>query len=147
MATTLPVGEKKIEFNSYTNGAGLMLRVQCFLTVRNKRREIACVRLKGNPGWSVPGESIQPNEAPNDAARRVSKMWFDVELPTRIADVQSYPDSGDHKWYVLFIYEADEPQDGLKLLDDTEAITFVHAGREPGPFVMDHKDVFGRLKA
>ena len=148
MTSTLSLTNEELGPNSYRNGQGLLLRVQCFLAVRDTDRHIACVKLKENDGWSLPGETIKPNENPDDAARRVAQMWFEIDLPLRIASVQSYPDDGeDHKWYVIFIYEADAPPAGLKILDDTEKITFVKAGNPPSPMVMDHGEVFERLSA
>lgn len=131
----------------WVNSEGLGLRLQCFLVVRDADRRIACVRLKEQQGWFLPGESFRPNEAPDDAARRVSTTWFGVDLQPRVAGFQSYPDHGDGKWYVIVLYEAQVPKGGLKVLEDTAEIAFAPAGKAPGPFAMSHADVFERLGA
>jgi ADP-ribose pyrophosphatase YjhB (NUDIX family) len=139
--------EPPTEPHHWVNSDGLGLRLQCFLVVRDAERRIACVRLKGNPQqWMLPGESMRPNEAPDDAARRVAEMWFGTPLPAQLADIQSYPDDGDQRWYLLFVYEAKAPPAGLPKLDDTEQVAFVPAGKAPGEFAMDHGAVFGRLR-
>jgi len=130
---------------NYSNSDGLGLRLQCFLAIRDSQRRVACVQLKGTIGWSLPGETLQPNESPDAAAARVAKVWFDATLPAKLVAVQSYPDDGDHKWYLLFIYEATAPKEGLKALEDTEKVAFAAPGAPPGPFGMDHQTVFSRL--
>lgn len=130
----------------WANSEGLGLRLQCFLAVRDADRRVACVRLKATPDvWHLPGESLLPNESPDEAARRVAQGWFGVPLPARIAAFQNYPDHGDGKWYLLFVYEAQAPKAGLAALDDTAEVAFAPVGKPPGPFAMDHGDVFERL--
>ncbi len=130
---------------NYTNSDGLGLRLQCFLVIRDAARKIACVQLKGTVGWSLPGETLQPNESPDATATRVAHQWFGISLPSQLVAVQSYPEDGDRKWYLLFIYEAQAPAKGLPLLDDTAKVTFAAPGSPPGTFAMDHGTVFGRL--
>jgi ADP-ribose pyrophosphatase YjhB (NUDIX family) len=136
------------ESHHWVNSEGLGLRLQVFLIVRDADRRVACVRLKSSPDvWMLPGESLRPNEELQAAAERVSEMWFGANLKPRLTGVQNYPDTGDKKWYVLFMCEAPAPPGGLKKPDDTEEIAFVPVGKAPGPFGMDHGTVFGHLKA
>lgn len=133
------------EPHHWVNSEGVGLRLQCFLLVRDAQRRIACVRLKNNPDvWMLPGESLRPSEAPDAAARRVSESWFGADLEPRIAGFMNFPDEGDQRWYVLFLYEAAAPAK-LTEPDDTEDIVFVAPGKAPGPFGMDHGSVFARL--
>ncbi|HEV8361613.1 MAG TPA: NUDIX domain-containing protein [Candidatus Thermoplasmatota archaeon] len=132
----------------WVNSDGLGLRLQCFLVVRDADRRVACVRLKDHGDrWSLPGESLKPNESPPMAAERIAQVWFGVPLPAKPAEVQNFPDDGDGKWYMVFTYEAPAPKAGLPLLDDTAEIAFAPVGKPPGPFAMSHADVFARLQA
>lgn len=141
---TFPVPEQP---HHWVNSEGLGLRLQCFLVVRDRDRRVACVRLKANPQvWSLPGETLKPNEDLLAAAERVSHAWFGHGLDLHFAGVQNYPDTGDGKWYVLFLFEGDAPKEGFKLPDDTAEIAFAPVGKPPGPFGMDHGTVFGRLR-
>jgi ADP-ribose pyrophosphatase YjhB (NUDIX family) len=131
----------------WANSEGLGLRLQCFLVVRDADRRVACVRLKANPDvWSLPGESLRPNESPPMAAQRVAQMWFGQDLPAIAGDVVNFPDDGDGKWYMIFTYETQAPRGGFTLPDDTAEIAFAPVGKPPGPFGMDHASVFARLK-
>jgi ADP-ribose pyrophosphatase YjhB (NUDIX family) len=96
--------------------------------------------------WKLPGETVMPNEDINAAARRVSKLWFGNELPSRVHDVLTFPDTGDKRWYLLFVYEAqvNELAD-IDAPDDTEEVRFVEPGKAPGPWGLDHGSVFARL--
>lgn len=135
------------EPHHWVNSQGLALRLQCFVAVRDGQKRIALVRLKNSPEhWMLPGESFRPNEAPDEAARRVCEMWFGQDLKARIAGWQNYPDNGDQRWYLLFIYEAQAPAAGLPKPDDTEEIRFVAPGEAPGPFGMSHAEVFAQLR-
>jgi ADP-ribose pyrophosphatase YjhB (NUDIX family) len=130
----------------WVNSEGTGLRLQCFLVVRDADRRVACVRLKANPDvWNLPGESFRPSEAPDDAARRVGESWFGTDLRPRLTGFLNFPDDGDQRWYLLFLYEAQAPQGALKLPDDTAEIAFAPVGKPPGPFAMDHGSVFARL--
>lgn len=129
----------------FYNREGLLLRLQAFVIVRNKDRRVACLRIEGYDGWMLPGETVLPNESPHDAAARIGKTWFVSPAKTRLVDVQSYPDTDDGRWYMLFIYEADEPAGGLKGTPDTREIAWAPVGKAPGTFAMDHADVFARL--
>lgn len=130
----------------WVNSEGTGLRLQCFLAVRDADRRVACVRLKANPGqWSLPGEALKPGEAPDDAARRVSASWFGADLEPRFTGFQNYPDDGDRRWYLLFVYEAHAPKGGFALPEDTAEIAFAPVGKSPGPFALDHGAVFRRL--
>jgi ADP-ribose pyrophosphatase YjhB (NUDIX family) len=130
----------------WINSDGLGLRLQCFLIVRDADRRVACVRLKENGGaWSLPGESLQPNESPPMAAERIAKSWFGLSLPATPTEVVNFPDDGDGKWYMIFLYEAATPRGGLPKLADTDEIAFTPVGKPPGAFAMSHSDVFARL--
>lgn len=142
-AASFPVPK---EPHHWVNGEGLGLRLQCFLVVRDQDRRVACVRLKNSPdGWNLPGESFRPNEHPDDAARRVSEMWFGADLKPRPAGYLNFPEEGDQRWYLLFLYEVQAPRGGFALPEDTAEIAFAPVGKPPGPFHMDHANVFARL--
>ncbi len=133
--------------SKFIHPAGVRLTLQCAVIVRDAERKIAAVKLADFPdGWRLPIENMFLNEDPADAAKRVAKLWFDSPLDTRLATVFSYPPTGgeDDKWYLLFVYEADAPAD-LKVTSDTEELTFVPAGKAPGPWGAAHHEVFDRL--
>ncbi|MGQ0535736.1 MAG: NUDIX hydrolase [Methanobacteriota archaeon] len=132
----------------FFNADGLQLRLQCFLLVRDAKRRIACVRLKNNAlAWNLPGETMRPNEDPNEAARRVAELWFGEKLAPKVAQVVNFPEEGgDKRWYVLFLFEADAPAGGLKAPEDTEEIRFVEPGTIPGPWNLDHGSVWARVR-
>lgn len=141
---SFPVPERP---HHWVNSQGLGLRLQCFLAVRDAERRVACVRLKASPdAWSLPGESLQPNEDVHAAAARVAASWFATPLEPRLADVLTWPDDGDGKWYVLFVYEAEAPGGRLQAPDDTLEVAFASVGKPPGSFGMDHAAVFARLR-
>ncbi|MCA1813547.1 MAG: NUDIX hydrolase [Halobacteriales archaeon] len=144
-------GSKKFEApeqpHHWVNSEGTGLRLQCFLVVRDADQRIACVRLKSSPDqWSLPAESFKPSEHPDDAARRVGEMWFGSDLKPKLVGFQNYPDDGDQRWYLLFLYEAHAPKGGFKLPEDTAEIAFAPAGKPPGEFAMDHGSVFASLR-
>lgn len=131
----------------WVNAQGLQLRLQVFVKVKDAEGRIALVQLKENPGfWWLPAETLQPNEPVKEAAKRVCKTWFGDELDPRVSDVVTFPYAeGDPavKWYIVHVFEADAPEGGLELLDDTKEITFVEPGSEPpGPFAMGHEDMW-----
>jgi ADP-ribose pyrophosphatase YjhB (NUDIX family) len=130
----------------WVNSEGTGLRLQCFLVVRDADRRVACVRLKNNAQeWMLPAESFKPSEAPEEAAKRVAESWFGQDLGAKLVGFQNYPDTGDQRWYLLFVFEAQAPKGGLKKPDDTEEIAFAPVGKAPGPFAMDHGTVFAKL--
>ncbi|HVL87761.1 MAG TPA: NUDIX domain-containing protein [Candidatus Thermoplasmatota archaeon] len=143
---TRPTGPRgHVDEHHFYNSEGAVLRLQCFVIVRNKDRRLACLRLEGYDGWMLPGETVRKNESPAECAKRIVDTWFATPVTPRVVGFQNYPDDGDKRWYVIIVFEADEPAGGLKGTPDTLEIAWVPAGKPPGAFAMSHADVFSRL--
>lgn len=123
------------------------LRLQAFLSIRDAQRRVALVRLSDRDDvWRLPGENVQLNEDPADAARRVAKMWFETPLQPKLVDIQSYPPTGgeDDRWYLILVYEAAAPA-GLKGTPDTVELAWRAPKDATGPWYSDHGSVVARL--
>lgn len=131
----------------FTHEDGTGLRLQAFLKVVDDAGRLACLRLDGYDGWTLPGETLRLNEAPHEAAARVASSWFATPLAPKLVDVFSYPATGpdDPRWYLLFIYEAKAPA-GLKATPDTLEVRFAKPGEAPGPWAMSHADVWAKIR-
>lgn len=126
---------------------GTQLRLQCFVIVRDAQDRIGAMRIQGYDGWCLPGESMLVNESPDDAARRVAKMWFETPIGMQLDRILSFPATGpeDDRWYLIFVYHADAPQ-GLKGTSDTLELKFFPHGAPPPQFAMAHSDVWAQLR-
>lgn len=126
---------------------GVKLRMQCFVIVRDDKGRIACMRVQGIDGWCLPGENMQVNESPDQAAVRVARMWFKSPLGLQLDRVLSMPATGpqDDRWYLVFVYHADAPRE-LAGTDDTLEIMFHPPGAAPEKWAMSHGDVWAGLQ-
>lgn len=127
--------------------ADVEFRLQCFLTVKDAQGRVALARVQGIEGWCMPAETMRVNEAPEQAAVRVARSWFQTPVGLWLDRVLSFPATGpeDNRWYVIFVFAADAPAD-LQGTPDTEEIRFVAPGEAPpGPFAMSHRDVWSAL--
>jgi ADP-ribose pyrophosphatase YjhB (NUDIX family) len=120
--------------------------MQCFVAIRDAQGRIATVRVQGIDGWCVPGEGMNLNESPDQAAIRVARSWFVSPLGLQLERVLSFPATGpgDDRWYLLFVYGADAPAD-LKGTPDTLEIQFREAKDTPSQWAMSHQDVWNEL--
>lgn len=125
---------------------GVKLRMQCFLTVRDDKDRIACMRIQNFDGWVLPGENMRVNESPDQAAVRVARMWFKSPLGMQLDRVLSFPATGgeDDRWYLVFIYHADAPAD-LVPTEDTEELMFHPPNAPPEQWAMSHGDIWAAL--
>lgn len=125
---------------------GTQLRLQCFVIVRDAQGRVATMKIQGYDGWCLPGESMLLNEAPDQAAVRTARSWFDTPLGLQLDRVLSFPATGadDDRWYLLFVYHADAPAN-LKGTSDTLALEFRGKDDAPGPFAMAHQDVWNAI--
>ena len=131
----------------FSHENGTKLRLQCFLAVRDDKGRTACVRVQGIDGWCLPGENMNLNESPDEAAVRVARMWFSTPLGLQLDRVLSMPATGgdDDRWYLIFVYHADAPRD-LQGTSDTEEIMFHPPGAPPERWAMAHGDVWHGLQ-
>lgn len=131
----------------FFNAQGLGLRMQVFVIVRDGDGRICCVREKHDDAvWKLPGETLLPGQDVNARAAEVSKLWFGKDLGATVKNVITYPDTGDGKWYIVFVYEATVAGvDELDEPEDTEEFRFTESGKAPGPWGMSHGDVFEHL--
>lgn len=129
----------------FVHESGTQLRMQCFVTIRDAEGRVATVRVQGIDGWCVPGESMQLNESPDQAAVRVARTWFETPLGLQLDRVLSFPATGpeDDRWYLLFIYHAEAPAD-LKGTSDTIEMKFRNKDDAP-QFAMSHGDVWREI--
>lgn len=125
---------------------GTKLRLQCFVVVRDAQGRVATVKVQGIDGWCIPGESMNLNESPDQAAVRTARMWFTTPLGLQLDRVLSFPATGgeDDRWYLLFIYHADAPA-GLQGTPDTVELKFRGKDEPPEQFAMSHRDVWQQL--
>lgn len=144
----IQIGSDEPHPTHFWNTDGLQLRLQCFVIVRDEDDRVALVREKERPNvLNLPGETVIPNSNLDEMAGRVSELWFVDRLDTEVSQVLSWPaEDPNGKWYIVFLYEADKPADGLKMPDDTEEFVWVSTkGDPPGDLAMNHVDVWEQL--
>ncbi len=130
----------------FANEFGTRLTLQCFVTAKDKQGRIALNQLEGFDGWCMSGENMLVNESPDDAAERVCSLWYETPLKPRLDRVLSFPATGgdDIKWYIVFLYTADAPDD-LKATSDAKALAFYALDAPPNEWAMAHDDVWNAL--
>ncbi|MEU4352480.1 NUDIX hydrolase [Streptomyces sp. NPDC023838] len=82
-------------------------RVAADVVLRNPDGDVLLVNPTYKPGWDLPGGMAEPNEAPDDAARRELKEELGLDLPLQgLLVVDWVPPHGPWDDQIAFIFDA-----------------------------------------